>query len=181
MGQTPRLAAAALAVCLAGCATSARLGSGHPGVPPSTTAPAPPAPAPSTTQAAPTTAALSGDGANAIAARFAVAYFDWRASDPPDARRRRCRPFDTDALDQLLAVPSWAGAGNTTSSPQDSTAATIDTVNQVETAGTGAGFELTVTVATTTAGGVASDQRGLEIWVTSTAAGWRVSQMSVAS
>lgn len=168
-----------MAVCLSGCATAGRLGfPARPGAPPSTAV----APAASTAEPPPApTVAPSDVDAHAIAARFAVAYFDWHASDAPDARRRRCRPLDTDAVDQLLAVPSWAGAGNTTSSPQDFTAARINTLNQVETTAAGAGLELTVTVDTTTPAGTTSDRRDLEIWVTPTAIGWRVSQFSVGS
>jgi hypothetical protein len=123
-------------------------------------------------------------GPAAVATNFTVAYFSAGPADGGGQRRQRCRPFDTAALDQLLAVPSWSGAGNDTVAGQ-TTSASVDAVNLVDqTASPAAGFgyELTVTVTVTGPDGdqLSRDSRSVQLRLTSDATGtWRVDQVSV--
>jgi hypothetical protein len=174
------LAGVGLAVALAGCTAPRRitLGAGRPtpaSISPRSATSTLPGPGPSTTAVS-----LTGDGPAGVAARFTVAYFSAPPGDTAAVRRQRCRPFDSDTLDQLLAVPSWNGAGNPALSDQTTTA-TITALNVVDTTTQGVGFELTVLLtATTGSQPVSVDQRAVQLWVTSDAAGaWRVDQVSV--
>jgi hypothetical protein len=134
---------------------------------------------------APTTVPLSGHGATAVAAQFTVAYFTSGPGESAAARRQRCRPFDTDALDQLLSLPSWNGAANDPAPKQGDTV-TIDTISRADSPdqgspGPAAGYELTVTVTAAAAGQVLhTDHRDVQLWLTSPSSDvWRVDQMSV--
>ena len=128
---------------------------------------------------------LTDHGPTAVAARFTAAYFTSGPGESPSARRQRCRPFDTDALDQLLGVPTWNGAANDPA-PDQSDTVTIDTISLADSpgpgsAGPGAGYELTVTV-TAVAGGqvLHTDHRDVQLWLTSPSSDvWRVDQVSV--
>jgi hypothetical protein len=174
------LAGVALAVALAGCTAPKRitLGAGRP----TPTASSPRTAASTLPDRGPSTTAvpLTGEGPAGVAARFTVAYFTAAPGDTAAARRQRCRPFDTDTLDQLLAVPSWNGAGNP-AIPDQTTTATITALNVADTTTQGVGFELTVLLTATTGGQpVSVDQRAVQLWVTSDAAGtWLVDQVSV--
>ena len=185
MTHRVRVARVGLAMVLAGCTSphpvSLAGARRSPPSPPTPTTVSPgKAPAPP-----PTTAPTTGGGPAAVAARFTIAYFTATPGDTPGAQRQRCRPYDTDTLDQLLAAPSWNGAGN--DPPPDLTVtATIDAVNPVDTAAQGdtdrgVGYELTVTVTASPAGQPSRrDQRGVQLWLSADPAGvWRVAQVSV--
>jgi hypothetical protein len=175
----------AVAVVFSGCAGRHRLvlGASQPLPPPSMAniqrGLPQPAPGPADT-AAPVTVT----GPAAVATNFTLAYFSARPGDGPSQRRQRCRPFDTAALDQLLGVPSWSGAGNDTVAGE-ATRASIDAVNLVDQAASpaaGLGYELTVTITVTGPGGgqVSRDYRGVQLRLTSDPGDtWLVDQLSV--
>ena len=133
------------------------------------------------TDAPTTTAPTTGSDPAAIAARFTVAYFTAGVGDTPEDRRRRCRPLDTDALDELLGNPTWNGAGANIPLAGATTTVTIQALNPVETDSGGVGYELIVVLIPVAAGHeLGRDRRGVEIWVERDGAGnWRVSQISV--
>jgi hypothetical protein len=183
--MTPRLraAAAGCAIALAGCSGHHPVTLGDNTRPPRrATALIPPAPRfPGPEALSPPAAdALSGTGAAAVAARFTIAYLSAAPGDGADARRRRCRPLDTDGLDRLLGAPSWPGAANATP-PGRTVTATVDTVVAAETTPVAAGYELSVTVTAVAAGrSLYSEQRAVQLWLTATPQGaWRASQVSV--
>jgi hypothetical protein len=184
MTQRVRVAGVGLAIVLASCTSPYRVTLGSTGRSPRrpTTPPnaGPGVPGPQATPATTTTVPVTGSGPTAIAARFTMAYFTADASDAPGDRRKRCRPLDTDSVDQLLAAPNWNGAANHPEAGQTVTA-TIDALNPVDITPQGIGYELTVTVTASLAGRVFSrDQVGVQLWVVSPASGtWRVSQVSV--
>jgi hypothetical protein len=177
-----------LAMLVAGCAVPHRAALGGAGPPPSTpasTAARPGGLSGSVTTTSPTTDAVTDHGPTAIAARFTAAYFTSEPGDNPSARRQRCRPFDTDALDQLLGLPTWNGAANDPA-PNQSATITIDTMTLADrpgpgSDGPGAGYELTVTVTAVAAGQVLRiDHRDVQLWLTSPSSDvWRVDQVSV--
>jgi hypothetical protein len=183
MTQRVRVAGVGLAIVLASCTSPRRgtLGSAgrSPRRPTNRTNAGPGVPGPQPTPA-PTTGPVTGSGPTAIAARFTMAYFTADGGDAPGDHRQRCRPLDTDSVDQLLGAPNWNGAANHPDTGQTVTA-TIGALNPVDTTAQGIGYELTVTVTASLAGRVLSrDQFGVQLWVVSAAAGtWRVSQVSV--
>src|ERR1700688_3579092 len=105
--MTQRVRVAGLAIVLASCTSpyrvtlgSAGRSSRRPTTPPNA---GPGVPGPQPTPAPTTTVPGTANGPTAIAARFTMAYFTAARSDAPGDRRQRCRPLDTDSVDQLLA------------------------------------------------------------------------------
>jgi hypothetical protein len=177
-----------LAMVVAGCAVPHRAtlgGAGSRPPTPTSTAAVPGRLGGPVTTTASTTVAITDPSPTAVAARFTAAYFTSGPGESPSARRQRCRPFDTDVLDQLLGVPTWNGAAND-AAPNQSVTVTIDTMTLADSpgpgsAGPGAGYELTVTV-TAVAGGqvLHTDDRDVQLWLTSPSSDvWRVDQVSV--
>jgi hypothetical protein len=103
MSSRSTIILAAIAVAIVAVA-AALLTTGSPHAPRRTgSAPTGPSPAAATTTQPPR-AAPARDPEHAAAA-FTVAFLTYRWDDPAGQLRRRCRPWDTDAVDAALAGP----------------------------------------------------------------------------
>jgi hypothetical protein len=122
-----------------------------------------------------TTAAV---GPAAVAADFALAYLSALPGEAAEVRAGRCRPFDTDQLNQQLSGPTWSGASGS-SAPGPSATVTVTSLNATSTTTDGVGYELAATVVVSAPDRAETrEQRSLELWLVAGAGGrWQVDRV----
>jgi hypothetical protein len=129
-----------------------------------------PSPETATTSQIPSSPSPSPPAADqtvATARAFLLAYASYGAGDTPDSMRARLRPYDTDRLDGILAQGAAGGAG--------APPAGAPTVGQFAVVGLAPDGRLVITAQVAAAG----TTRYVELYLASTAGGWRVDEVAL--
>lgn len=137
-------------------------------------------PAPDPTPTVFVTPALPRNGADQAertAGGFALAYAAYSYTDGVTALRDRCRPYVTDAFDAGLAA--GGGAGTTLATQHAVIRPTVDSIDTTGLAPDGRLIVVAQVVLDTTSDrGHVTNVRVFELWMSQTAAGWRVDQVA---
>jgi hypothetical protein len=178
MARPGLITTGAIVVALAGCALPHRPSARGPVANPT---PASAPRQPTTTDNPGNPGALIGAGpqpeADTVAANFAVAYLARRFGDSPAELRLRCRPFDTDGLDDALAQPQARAPDAVILAPGEVDRVTVTGLVAEDTTADAIGYTLTANV---DGGTMTSRPVGLELRLVRnpTSGGWQVSQVT---